>query len=53
MISSPEAGSTPTTRGSDSSLSASSRVTVCRSMLRSNEPVRGLGPAAFWRFLTP
>ncbi|SKW54437.1 Uncharacterised protein [Mycobacteroides abscessus subsp. abscessus] len=47
MISSPLAGSTPTTRGNESSFSASSSVTVSKVMDLSSEPVRGLGPSTF------
>ena len=51
VISSPVFGSTPTTRGNDSSFSASSSVTVSRFIDRSSEPVRGLGPLGFLPFL--
>ena len=46
VIGSPEVGSTPTTRGSESSLSASARVIVCSCIDLSSEPVRGFGRAA-------
>ncbi len=42
VISCPSAGSTPTTRGSDSSRSASSRVTVSSDIVDSRDAVCGL-----------
>ncbi|CPU64467.1 Uncharacterised protein [Mycobacteroides abscessus] len=47
MISSPDSGSVPTTRGSDSRRSASSIVIVSSDCVLSSDAVRGLGCAAF------
>ena len=51
-MTSPEAGSVPTSRGRDSSDRASSRVTVAMSMVLNSEAVRGLA-AAFFVFFAP
>ena len=51
-MTSPEAGSMPTSRGRDSRFSASSRVTVAMSMVLNREAVRGLA-ALFFAFFAP